>query len=102
MNLCGGRVRGLRARAHMTRESLAGQLSMVTAGAWDASANEVMRIERGERIVTDIELDGLARALRTSVQFLATGQHASVVYRRGTDADVQGSAAQPFLIKENP
>jgi transcriptional regulator with XRE-family HTH domain len=66
-------VRQRRRALKMTQERLCGRLADVTDGRWIADRQEIFRIEAGGRIVSDVELIALAKALECSPCWLLTG-----------------------------
>ncbi len=95
MNQVADRVRQRRRALKMTQERLCGRLADVTDGAWIADRQEVFRIEAGGRIVSDVELLALAKALECSPCWLLTGAgtpittappHAALVERASGNA----------------
>ena len=63
-----------RRELHLGQEDLCGRIAQLTAGEWNPTWRDVQRIERGQRIVSDIELLIIARALDCSACWLLTGQ----------------------------
>ena len=51
----------------LTQFQFAGQIATATQGAWNPSENEIYKLQRGTRIVSDLELRVLARVLDCSV-----------------------------------
>lgn len=73
INQLGGRVREQRAASKLTQDGLCARLAFVTGGAWNADEQEIFRIEKGVRIVSDLELLALARALDCDPCWLLLG-----------------------------
>lgn len=73
-NQVAGRVKERRRALKMTQEGLCARLAYVTGGAWVADRQEVVRIEAGGRIVSDVELVALARALDCGACWLLLGE----------------------------
>jgi len=74
LNQLAGRVSARRHELHLGQEDLCGRIARLTDGMWNPTWRDVQRIERGQRIVSDIELLFLARALDCSPCWLLTGQ----------------------------
>lgn len=72
-NLCGKKLKYLREQADppMSQRGLAKQLQIA---GHDVDNHFVRRIELGERFVTDIELDLLAKFFGVSVDYLISGE----------------------------
>ena len=66
-NLCGRRVAKFRMEMKISQRELADRLQLV---GLDMDKNAVQRIEAGKRFVTDIELVGLSRVLRKTLDEL--------------------------------
>jgi len=73
-NQVAGRVKERRRALKLTQEGLCARLAYVTSGAWVADRQEVVRIEAGGRIVSDVELVALARALDCGACWLLLGE----------------------------
>jgi transcriptional regulator with XRE-family HTH domain len=63
INLVGDRVYLTRTSLKLTQDVLCAKLAVVTDGAWIADRRDIWRIEQGLRIVSDLELIALAKAL---------------------------------------
>lgn len=74
LNQLAGRVVTRRRALQLGQEDLCGRIAQVTDGVWNPTWRDVQRIERGQRIVSDIEVLILARALDCSPCWLLTGQ----------------------------
>lgn len=72
-NLIGDRVREQRKKARLTSDQLAAAIQLGTEGEWAIGTQEIYKLERGLRAVTDIELTAIARALGCSPCYLLTG-----------------------------
>lgn len=73
-NQIGDRVNERRKAAKMTQEELCGRLAALTNGVWNPEFREISRLERGGRMVTDLEILALGRALQCSPCYLLTGE----------------------------
>jgi transcriptional regulator with XRE-family HTH domain len=67
------RVRERRDTLGITQDALCGRIARLTDGGWNPDRMEVYRIEAGMRIVSDLELLALARALECSAAWLLVG-----------------------------
>jgi transcriptional regulator with XRE-family HTH domain len=67
------RLKQRRNALKVTQEGLCARLAYVTGGAWNADRQEIVRIESGGRIVSDVELIALARALECHPCWLLLG-----------------------------
>jgi len=67
MNITGRNIRNKRLAAHMTQKQLSEKLETMAIYVCRGS---VSRIESGERIVTDIELQAIAEVLHVSIESL--------------------------------
>ena len=67
LNMVGQRIRGARIQAGLSQKELSEQLELLAVYICRGS---VSRIENGSRIVTDIELDALAKVLHVSFNYL--------------------------------
>ncbi len=74
LNQVADRMRARRRLLKMTQERLCGRLSDVTQGRWIAARKEIVHLEAGTRIVSDLEILALADALECSPSWLLTGQ----------------------------
>lgn len=63
LNQVADRVKDRRRTLDMTQEGLCARIAFVTEGKWNADRQEIVRIEAGGRIVSDVELIALANAL---------------------------------------
>lgn len=73
LNQIKSRMRERRKKLKMTQEMLCGRVADVTAGRWVPARMDIVRIENGGRIVSDLELLALAKALECSPSWLLTG-----------------------------
>jgi transcriptional regulator with XRE-family HTH domain len=76
LNQVAARVKERRKALKMTQDDLCARLSFVTEGRWIADRQEVVRIEAGGRIVSDVELIALAKALQCDACWLLLGETA--------------------------
>lgn len=67
MNVTGRNIRDRRLAAHLTQKQLSEKLETMVVYVCRGS---VSRIESGERIVTDIELQAIAEVLHVSIESL--------------------------------
>lgn len=67
MNITGQSIRKKRLAAHMTQKQLSEKLETMAVYVCRGS---ISRIESGERIVTDIELQAIAEVLHVSIESL--------------------------------
>jgi transcriptional regulator with XRE-family HTH domain len=72
-NRCGERVKERRRGLKLNQEQLCARLEDMTDGAWAPDRLEVLRIERGSRIVSDVEVVALAQALECEACWLLLG-----------------------------
>lgn len=70
-NLSGPRVRALRENLQLSQEELMAQLQLL---GMDAERGVIKRIENGDRTVSDLELQVLARFFNVSYQYLIDGK----------------------------
>lgn len=73
MNQIGQRVRDRRAALAITQDALCARLAEITSGKWIPDRRDMFRIEDGRRIVSDLEMIVLARALECSPSWLLLG-----------------------------
>ncbi len=69
-NLVGPRVRALRERDHLSQEALMAQLQLL---GMDSERGVIKRIENGDRTVSDLELQLLARYFHVTYDYLIDG-----------------------------
>lgn len=67
MNITGQSIRNMRLAAHLTQRQLSEKLETMAVYVCRGS---ISRIESGERIVTDIELQAIAEVLHVSIESL--------------------------------
>ncbi|MCX6379870.1 MAG: XRE family transcriptional regulator [Armatimonadetes bacterium] len=77
VNQIGSRVRQRRTELKLTQDALCARLALATDGAWNADRMEIYRIEIGTRIVSDLELLALSRALKCAPYWLLLGEESS-------------------------
>lgn len=73
INEVGKRVRQRRDELGVLQDALCARLAVETAGAWNPDRRDIGRIETGSRIVTDLEVFALARALECDAMWFFTG-----------------------------
>jgi hypothetical protein len=78
MNQIADRMRQRRRALKISQTRLCGRLADVTEGQWSADRQEIVRIELGGRIVSDVEILALAKALECSPCWLLTGETSAV------------------------
>ncbi|MBP3706984.1 MAG: helix-turn-helix transcriptional regulator [Clostridia bacterium] len=66
-NLIGERIRNARIQAGFSQQQLADRLELMAVYVCRGS---VSRIENGERMITDIEIDAISRVLKVSLDYL--------------------------------
>lgn len=66
-NLIGGRIRDARIDAGFSQQQLANRLELMAVYVCRGS---VSRIENGERMITDIEIDAISKVLNVSLDYL--------------------------------
>jgi transcriptional regulator with XRE-family HTH domain len=69
-NQSGLRIREKRQELKLGQDALCGRIALVTSGNWIPDRLEVMRIEQGTRLVSDLELLALAASLECSPLYL--------------------------------
>ena len=73
MNQIGARVKERRRALGLTQDALCGRLALATNGRWNPDRRDVVRIEIGTRIVSDVEMLALAEALDCDACWLLVG-----------------------------
>ena len=73
MNNVGPRVRDRRHVLSLEQDGLCARIAHETNGGWNPAWQDVSRIENGARMVTDLEVVALAKALGCSPCWLLTG-----------------------------
>jgi len=73
LNQLAARATARRHELHLGQDDLCGRIAQITDGKWNPTWRDVQRIERGLRIVSDIELLILAQVLECSPCWLLTG-----------------------------
>jgi len=66
-NLIGSRIRDARIEAGFSQQQLANRLELLAVYVCRGS---VSRIENGERMITDIEIDAISKVLNVSLDYL--------------------------------
>lgn len=74
LNQLANRAGARRRVLQLGQDELCGRIAQQSDGAWNPTWRDIQRIERGLRIVSDIELLILAQALDCSPCWLLTGQ----------------------------
>ena len=74
LNQLADRMRTRRRSLKMTQEAFCGRIATVSEGLWVPARMDVVRIENGGRIVSDLEILTLAKALACSACWLLTGE----------------------------
>lgn len=74
LNQIAERLRTRRRVLKLTQEQLCGRLAGVTNSRWIANRKEIVHLEAGTRIVSDLELLALAQALDCSAGWLLSGE----------------------------
>ena len=74
LNQLADRMRMRRRSLKMTQEAFCGRIASVSEGLWVPARMDVVRIENGGRIVSDLEILTLAKALACSACWLLTGE----------------------------
>ncbi|MBB6050728.1 helix-turn-helix domain-containing protein [Armatimonas rosea] len=77
LNQIAERLRARRRVLKLTQEQLCGRLADVTSSRWIAARKEIVHLEAGTRIVSDLELLALAQALDCPPNWLLTGEEAT-------------------------
>ena len=73
LNQVGERVRLRRVELKITQDVLCARLADVTGGAWNATRQDMFKLENGRRSVHDLEVVALAQALEVTACWLLTG-----------------------------
>jgi transcriptional regulator with XRE-family HTH domain len=68
LNQIGAQLKTRRKAKKLTQDNLCGQISLVTCGQWTPQWRDIVRIERGTRIVSDLEVIALCRVLECRVE----------------------------------
>lgn len=66
-NIIGERVRAARIAAGLSQQQLADKLELLAVYVCRGS---ISRIENGERMITDIEIDAISKVLKVSLDYL--------------------------------
>ena len=74
MNQVGPRVRERRHELGLGQDDLCARIAQATNGAWNPAWQDISRIENGSRLVSDIELLAISKALDCSPCWLLTGE----------------------------
>jgi transcriptional regulator with XRE-family HTH domain len=70
LNQVGPQLKRLRKEKQLTQDHLCGRIADVTQGMWTPQWRDIVRIERGTRIVSDLEIIALSFALNCEVSLL--------------------------------
>ena len=73
LNQIGLRVRERRQVLNLEQDSLCARIALATDGEWNPAWQDVSRIENGARIVSDLEVLALARAMDCDPCWLLSG-----------------------------
>lgn len=73
LNQVADRMRSRRRVQKLTQEQLCGRLADATEGLWIPARMDIVRIENGARIVSDLEIFALAKALGCTPCWLLAG-----------------------------
>lgn len=73
MNLVGDRVGSRRRDLRLEQDELCARIALCTEGRWNPAWQDMSRLEHGVRMVTDLELLALAKALECSPCWLLLG-----------------------------
>ncbi len=73
-NQVGARLKERRNALHLTQDALCAQLALTTNGEWNPDRREIYRLEEGLRIISDLEILVLAKALECTPCWLLTGE----------------------------
>ena len=74
INQVAERVKERRKELKLTQDALCARLASNTEGGWNADRMEIYRIEKGTRIVSDLEMLALAQALECMPDWLFLGK----------------------------
>ena len=66
-NIIGERIKTARINAKLSQQQLANKLELLAVYVCRGS---ISRIENGERMVTDIEIDAISKVLKVSLEYL--------------------------------
>lgn len=77
INQIGVRVRERRQELSLKQDELCARIATLTGGEWNPAWQDLSRIENGARLVSDLEILALARALERSPCWLLTGDDAA-------------------------
>lgn len=73
-NQTSDRIQGRRLELRMSQDTLCARVALVTNGGWIPGRRDIYRIESGTRIVADMEVVALARALDCNPCWLLLGE----------------------------
>lgn len=70
LNQIGPQLKSRRKALKLTQDNLCGQIASATGGLWTPQWRDIVRIERGTRIVSDLEVIVLSQILNCRLQDL--------------------------------
>lgn len=73
INQIGPRVQSRRLELKLKQDEVCAKLAAQTRGSWNPAWQDISRIENGARIVTDLEVLALAKALGCEASWLLQG-----------------------------
>jgi len=73
INQIGPRVQSRRLELKLKQDEVCAKLAAQTHGFWNPAWQDISRIENGARIVTDLEMLALAKALNCEASWLLEG-----------------------------
>jgi len=73
LNQLAGRAIARRRELHIGQDAVCGRIAQITNGLWNPTWRDIQRIERGQRLVSDLEVLALAAALDCDPSWLLTG-----------------------------
>lgn len=74
MNQIGDRMRERRKELKLSQDAVCGRVALATSGRWNPDWRDMVRIEGGTRIVSDLEMLALAEALECDPSWLFLGK----------------------------
>ena len=83
LNQVADRMRSRRRAIKVTQEQFCGRVAESSAGMWVPARMDIVRIENGGRLVSDLEILALAKALGCSPCWLLTGTEIPAVIETG-------------------
>lgn len=84
LNQVGPRVRERRQALGLEQDGVCARIALATNGEWNPAWQDISRLENGVRIVSDLEIFALARALSCDPCWLLSGDGAAspVVFQK--------------------